>query len=98
MTCVQEDQIAAIPDEGKWGEIVAIPRRVVPTHGVRDLRDRGSAWRNSRMRRGARRSRESGEGHLRTVKDPLITATARGEADLLVTEDRTSATGLGKMD
>jgi hypothetical protein len=52
---------------------------------------------NSRMRRGARRSRESGEGHLRTVKDPLITATARGEADLLVTEDRTSATGLGKM-
>jgi hypothetical protein len=45
MTRVQEDQIAAIPDEGKWGEIVAIPRRVVPTHGVRDLRDRGSAWR-----------------------------------------------------
>ena len=32
---------------------------------------------NSRMRRGARRSRESGEGHPRTVKDPLITATAR---------------------
>ena len=87
-THVQEDQIAAIPDERKRRAISCLPRRTVPTMGfVLDVSRLGMARLADDDTNTAIES--IGRQHLLTVKDALIAASVRGEADALVTEDKT---------
>jgi predicted nucleic acid-binding protein len=87
-THIQEDQIAAMPDEEKRTAISRIPRRVVPTTGF--------AWDVSRLGMARLADEETsatieriGRRHVRNVKDALIAASTHDEADALVTEDQT---------
>lgn len=87
-THVQEDQIAAIPDESKRRAISRIPRRTVPTIGFAlDVSRLGMARLANDETNAAIDS--LGRQHLPMVKDALIAASVRGEADALVTEDKT---------
>jgi predicted nucleic acid-binding protein len=86
-THIQEDQITAIRDDEKREAILRIPRSVVPTTGF--------AWDVSRLGMARLADDETnatleriGQRHLPTVKDALIAASARDEADALVTEDK----------
>jgi len=79
-THIQEDQISEIPDDEKRKAISRIPRDIVPTTGF--------ALDVSRLRM-ARLADEVtsatieriGRLHLRTVRDALIAASARDEAE-----------------
>jgi predicted nucleic acid-binding protein len=87
-THIQEDQVADIRDEEKREAISRIPRTIVPTTGF--------AWDVSKFGMARLADEETsatieriGRRHLRTVKDALIAASARDEADALVTDDET---------
>lgn len=85
-THVQEDQIAANPDREKREAISRIPRTVVPSTGFAlDVSRLGMA-RLADEETSATIER-IGQRHLKTVKDALIAASARDEADVLVTDD-----------
>jgi len=87
-THIQEDQIAAIPDDEKREAISRIPRTVVPTTGF--------ALGVSRLGMAAFADDDTsatlermGQRHLRNTMDALIAASAGDEADVIVTEDKT---------
>ena len=87
-THIQEDQIADIQDDAKREAISRIARTVVPTTGL--------ALGVSRLGMSGLASKKTsatleriGRRHLRTVKDALIAASARDQADALVTNDKT---------
>jgi predicted nucleic acid-binding protein len=87
-THVQEDQIGRIPDDGKKAAIARIPRVVVPTMGFASNVSRLGMARLANDETSAT-IEHIGRGHLRTVKDAIIAASARYEADAFVTEDDT---------
>lgn len=87
-THIQEDQIADNPDGEKREAISRIPRTVVPTTGfaldvsrlgMAKFADDDTSATIERM----------GQLHLKNTKDALIAASARDEADVIVTEDKT---------
>ncbi len=87
-THVQEDQIADNPDAEKREAISRIPRAVVPTTGfalgvsklgMAGLADEETSATIERI----------GQRHLKNTKDALIAASARDEADAIVTDDKT---------
>lgn len=87
-THIQEDQIAAIPDDEKRKAISRIPRTVVATTGL--------AWGVSRLGMAAFADDDTsatiermGQRHLKNTMDALMAASARDEADVFVTEDKT---------
>jgi predicted nucleic acid-binding protein len=86
-THVQEDQIAAIPDDEKREAISRIPRTVVRTTGLAL-----GVWRLGMAEFADKKTNVTleriGRRHLRTVKDALIAASARDKADAIVTEDK----------
>jgi hypothetical protein len=87
-THIQEDQIAAIPDEEKRTAISRIPRRVVPTTGfVLDVSRLGMA--RLADEEPSETIERIGRREMRNVKDALIAASTHDEADALVTEDQT---------
>jgi predicted nucleic acid-binding protein len=87
-THIQEDQIADNPEREKREAIARIPRTIVPTTGF--------AWDVSRLGIARLADDETsatiermGRRHLKNTKDALIAASARDQADVLVTEDKT---------
>ena len=87
-THIQEDQIADIRDGEKREAISHIPRTVVPTTGFAlDVSRLGMA-RFADEETSATIER-IGRRHLGTVKDALIAASTRDEADAIVTHDKT---------
>jgi predicted nucleic acid-binding protein len=87
-THIQEDQIADMRDGEKREAISRIPRTVVPTTGF--------ALDVSRLGMAGLADEETsatieriGQRHLKNTKDALIAASARDEADAIVTDDKT---------
>ena len=94
-THIQEDQIAEIPDDEKREAILHIPRSVVPTTGfVLDVSRLGMA-RFADEETTATIER-IGRRRLRQAKGALIAASARDEADGIVTEDKTLRKRIGR--
>lgn len=82
-THVQEDQLAAIPDESKRAHVAEIPREIVPTSVmVWGTSKWGMAsWGGSAEYEAIRHD----ENH---IEDAMIAATATTDAHVLVTEDK----------
>jgi hypothetical protein len=85
VTHVQEDEIAAIPDEQRRRRLGnAVPRRVVPTHGaIWDV----SKWGAARWTGEAVAADLKAIGRRNAAKDALIATTALWDEATLVTED-----------
>jgi predicted nucleic acid-binding protein len=85
-THVQEDQLAAIPDEAKRSAIAAIPREVVATSvSVYEISAYGKARYGSDDDDAAYEAIRHGPKH---VQDAIIATTALSEAHVLVTDDK----------
>jgi predicted nucleic acid-binding protein len=87
-THIQEDQIADNPDDEKREAISRIPRTVVPTTGFALDVSRLDMARFANDETSATIER-MGQRHLKNTKDALIAASARDEADAIVTDDKT---------
>ena len=87
-THIQEDQIAAIGDDEKREAIMRIPRTVVPTTGIAIGVSKLGIARTADEDTSATIER-IGQRHLKNTMDALIAASARDEADVIVTDDKT---------
>lgn len=87
-THIQEDQIADNPDAEKREAISRIPRTVVPTTGVAVGVSRLGMARFADDDTSATIER-IGQRHVKNTRDALIAASARDEADMIVTDDKT---------